>query len=600
MRNILLAFIPIFLGAQSIPRPEYPQPQFQRADWRSLNGEWAFEFDDNNMGAGERWQNPARKFTRKITVPYAFESKLSGIGDTSFHPHVWYKREVAIPAEWRGRHVLLHFGAVDYRAQVWLNGQFLGMHEGGNTPFHFDITQHLNPTGANTLAVQAWDPPTDRYIPRGKQYWLPKSRGIFYTRTSGIWQPVWMEATGTNYIKRVKVEAGMDGIAKFSARLAHPVAGLHLTGSLSREGVEAGRFTAVTTSLGTVEAAIAVRDPILWSPDNPALYDITYRLQSQDTTLDQVQSYLGFRQVAIEHGQFLLNRRPMLFRSVLDQGYWAEGILTPPTDEALKFDIRMMKDMGFNSVRKHQKLEDPRFLYWADKMGLMVSSEMANAYLYDEEYAARFTREWIEAMERDTSHPSIVMWIPVNESWGVSDLSDSRQQNHLKAMYTLTKSLDATRPVIDNDGWEHTDMTDLMGLHDYARTGEQLEAKYAHLRMEKGLAIPANGRAALAPGFQYNGAPFFLSEFGGVAWVMPGTKAAEDAWGYAGLEKSEEATIERMLGLFRAAARFPSSIGYCYTQLTDVEQEINGLLTYDRKLKFPLARIKEMNSFPRR
>jgi beta-galactosidase/beta-glucuronidase len=583
-----------FLPAQSVPRPEYPQPQFQRAEWRNLNGEWQFEFDDANVG------RIPKSFTRKIVVPYAFETKLSGIGDTSFHPYVWYRRELPIPAAWRDRHVLLHFGAVDYRARVWVNNQYVGEHEGGSTPFHFDITAQLNPSSPNTVTVQAWDPPTDRYIPRGKQYWLPKSKGIFYTRTSGIWQSVWLEATGANYLKRVKVEAGMDGVAKFSARLAHPQVGLSLTGVILREGVEVGRFTAKTSELTTVEAAIAVRNPLLWSTDAPNLYDVEYTLSNGAQKLDEVRSYLGFRQVAIENGQFLLNRRPMLFRSVLDQGYWPDSTLTPPTEDAILFDLKTTKEMGFNGVRKHQKLEDPRYLYWADKLGLMVSSEMANAYLYDDEYAARFTREWIEAMERDINHPSIVMWIPVNESWGVNDLSDPRQQMHLKAMYTLTKSLDSTRPVIDNDGWEHTDMTDLMGLHDYARTGEQLEAKYAGMRMEKGLAVPANGRNAMAPGFAYNGAPFFLSEFGGVAWVMPGTKMAEDAWGYAGLEKTEQLTIDRMMGLFRAAARFPASIGYCYTQLTDVEQEINGLLTYDRKLKFPMEKIREMNAFGRR
>lgn len=589
MRIFIFLLLAASLAAQSIPRPEYPQPQFERRDWLSLNGQWDFEFGEATPKA----------YSRKITVPYSFEAKLSGIGDTDFHPYVWYKRSFTVPAAWNGRHLLLHFGAVDYQAQIWVNGHFVGMHEGGNTPFHFDVTSHLI-AGANTVVLKAWDPPTDRYLPRGKQYWLPKSRGIFYTRTSGIWQPVWIEATGDNYLKRVRIRAGMDGVASFEARLSRPEPGLAFEGTISYAGKEVARFSTKTTELSTVESAIIVRNPQLWSVDNPALYDVAYELKRDATVVDRVSSYTGFRSVSIESGQMLVNRRPILFRSVLDQGYWPESNLTPPTDAAIQYDIRMMKEMGFNGARKHQKLEDPRFLYWADKMGLMVSSEMANAYLFDEQYVGRFTREWAEAMERDTNHPSIVMWIPINESWGVPDLSDPRQQNHLKSMYTLAKSIDPTRPVIDNDGWEHTDMTDLMGLHDYARTGQQLEEKYVGMKMDPGLAIPANGRMAMVPGFKYNGSAFFLSEFGGVAYVAPGSAVPQESWGYSGVEKTEAAALERIGGLFRAAARFPSSIGYCYTQLTDVEQEINGLMTYDRKLKFPVEKIREMNSSPRR
>jgi hypothetical protein len=280
---------------------------------------------------------------------------------------------------------------------------------------------------------------------------------------------------------------------------------------------------------------------------------------------------------------------------VLDQGYWMESTLTPPTDEAIKYDIKMTMDMGFNGARKHQKVEDPRFLYWADKMGFLVSSEMANAYLYDEDYAAKFTREWIEAVERDVNHPSIVMWIPINESWGVSDVADTRQTQHLKALYHLTKSLDATRPVIDNDGWEHTDVTDLFGIHDYAARGERLVEKYAVLG-QKEFAFPGNGRAALAPGFKYNGSPVFLSEFGGIAYPLPGSPVPADAWGYAGVEKSPEAALERLRSLYVGIAKIPQIMGICYTQLTDVEQEINGLLTYDRKPKFDVKVIREINS----
>ena len=594
MRILLIALLSVAsICAQSIPRPEYPQPQFEREQWLTLNGTWDFEFDDANGGLNQNWQAGSRAFSRKITVPYCFESKLSGIGDTSFHPWVWYRRSVTLPANWAGKRVLLQFGAVDYHAMVWVNGAYLGSHEGGNVPFRFDITPHLK-AGANIVTVRAEDVPTDEFMPRGKQYWQPKSRGIFYTRTSGIWQPVWLEAVGDNHLKSVRITAGMDGTAKFDARLARHEAGLEI-----RATVGAATLSATTTAAPVHGLSFTDPTPRLWSPDTPNLYDVTFELRRGTQVLDRVKSYFGFRTIAIGSDTLLLNRRPLFLRTVLDQGYWPDSILTPPTDEAIQYDIRMMKEMGFNGARKHQKIEDPRFLYWADKMGLLVSGEMANAVKYDEIYASRFTREWIEAVERDYNHPSIFMWIPINESWGVPNLQDPRQQQHLISLYALTKSLDPTRPVIDNDGWEHTDHTDLMSLHDYARTGEIMTSKYAKLSRAKGSLIPDNGRPALIPGYSYNGSPYWMSEFGGVAYLPPGMEASAEAWGYSGVERNEAAAKTRIAGLFNAASKLPFNAGYCYTQLTDVEQEINGLMTYDRKPKFDVKIIKEWNSYGR-
>lgn len=574
-----------------VPRPEYPQPQFQRDEWLTLNGAWEFEFDDGNAGLRENWAGgAAKKFSRTIAVPYCFESKLSGIGDTSFHPWVWYRRTFTAPREWGAKHVLLKFGAVDYRAMVWVNGKLAGSHEGGHTPFSFDITPMLA-AGANTVVVRAEDPPADRTIPRGKQYWEPKSRGIFYTRTSGIWQPVWIEAAGDNSIARVRITAGMDGRATFEAKLARVEAGVEFAGTVEFGGKRVTTFTAPSGE-DTRAASIAVVEPRLWSPDSPNLYDVTFELRRNGAVIDRVRSYFGFRTIAMGSDRMLINRRPVLLRMVLDQGYWPESILTPPTDDAIQYDIKMTKAMGFNGARKHQKLEDPRWLYWCDKLGLLVSSEMANAYRYTEEYAARFTREWIEAVERDINHPSIVMWIPINESWGVDNAADPRQQAHLLSLYWLTKSLDPERPVSDNDGWEHTGTTDLMGLHDYARTGADLLAKYKDLSRKPGSAIPDNGRVAMIAGHAYNGSPYFLSEFGGVAYLAPGSASSPESWGYQGVEKDATAALERIRGLFEAAAKFPFSAGYCYTQLTDVEQEANGLLTYDRKPKFDPAAVR--------
>lgn len=587
----------VVLVAQEIPRPEYPQPQFQREQWLSLNGRWDFEFDDSDAGAAGNWAAGSKKFSRSILVPFCFESTRSGIGDTSFHPVVWYRRSLDIPAAWKGKRVLLHFGAVDYRAKVWVNGHAAGEHEGGNVPFRFDITPHLSTSGPNTVVVRAEDPPTDRYIPRGKQYWEPKSRGIFYTRTTGIWQPVWLESVGESYLDRVRITPANDGAVTFEAGLMRPQSELEFH-AIVRDGQRtvASAMSVPEGPRGT--ASVFVRSPKLWSPATPNLYDVTFEIRKGSATLDRVQSYFGFRSVEVERNRVTLNGRPVYLKMVLDQGYWPESTLTPPSDEAIQYDIRLTKEMGFNGARKHQKLEDPRYLYWADKMGLLVSSEMANAYLFDEGYVQRFTREWTEAVERDYNHPSIIMWVPINESWGTPNLRDARQQHHLRSMYTLTKSLDPTRPVIDNDGWEHTEMTDLFAIHDYAATGNALYDKYKRLG-EPGSAVPDNARLALAPGNQYNGTPVLLSEFGGISYVAPGQKAPEGSWGYSGLMKDQGSAFARMRSLWDAIARLPAIAGICYTQLTDVEQEINGLLTYDRKPKFDVKAVKELNEMLR-
>ena len=597
MRNIwvLAVVCAPLLRAEDIPRPEYPQPQFEREQWMNLNGRWEFAFDDGNRGLEESWSAGTKKFDRNITVPFCFESAKSGIGDTAFHPWVWYRRAITAPEAWKGRRVLLHFGAVDYRAMVWVNGRMAGEHVGGNTPFQFDITPLLK-AGANSLIVRAEDPPTDRYIARGKQYWEPKSRGIFYTRTSGIWQTVWLEAAGESYLERVSITPAKDGTVRFEARLARTAPGgaLSFHVDVLGAGKRAIASASVTADGSRATALVAVSEPWLWYPGDPHLYDARFELRNGDALLDRVNSYFGFRSVSIEGDRVLLNGRPTILKMVLDQGYWPQSILTPPSDEAIQYDIRMTKEMGFNGVRKHQKLEDPRYLYWADRMGLLVSSEMANARLFDADYARQFTQEWGEAVARDYNHPAIILWVPINESWGVPDLRDPRQQQHLRALYTLTHSLDPTRPVIDNDGWEHTDLTDLFAIHDYAKDGALLYEKYKDLGKPGG-RVPDNARAALAPGNRYNGSPVYLSEFGGISLIAPGSDVPKEAWGYAGIEKTAGAALDRLRGLYVAIARIPAFAGFCYTQLTDVEQEINGLMTYDRKPKYDVRVVKEIN-----
>ena len=596
---LLLVGAPALAGAQTastLPRPEFPQPQFERKAWLNLNGPWRFAFDDADAGLKEAWYSGARTFDRTILVPFAFESPKSGIGDPSFHPVVWYQREVSVPAEWKGRRVLLKFGAVDYHATVWLNGQKLGEHEGGSTPFAFDVTDLLK-EGANALVVRAEDPPTDRFVPRGKQYWKEKSEGIFYTRTTGIWQTVWLEAVGDSYLSHVRITPSMDGAVRFDARLARPAPDQILRAVVSFAGTEVPRGEA-TTEGPRASLGLRVSDPREWNIGQGNLYEVRLELERGGAVLDTVHTYYGYREVTVDAKGLQFNGRRMYLRMVLDQGYWPESLLTPPSDEAIQYDIKTAQAMGFNGARKHQKVEDPRFLYWADRLGYLVSGEMANAYLYEDQYVSRFTREWLEVLERDINHPSIIMWIPINESWGTPNLRDRRQQSHLKANYWLTKSLDATRLVIENDGWEHVDTTDVFGIHDYARTGEMLLKKYSVLE-NPNARIPDNSRAALVPGYEYNGSPIFLSEFGGIAYRAPGSPVPEGAWGYSGVEKTPEDALARLRGLYEAIAKVPRIIGVCYTQLTDVEQEINGLLTYDRKPKFDVNAIKAINDIVR-
>ena len=576
-----------------VPRPEYPRPQFVRPAWLNLNGWWKFRIDDANLGLEQRWF-AATDLPGRILVPFSLESQLSGIGDRSFHPCVWYQRSFDVPAAWSGKRIRLNFGAVDYRATVWVNGIVVAWHEGGHTPFSCDITGALAATG-NILVVRAEDPPTDRYIPRGKQHWEASPVSIFYARTTGIWQSVWLEPVAWSYLESLRVTSHISGVVSISAKIAAPGQSQFVNFAIE----DNGRTLASAMSLADGPKAIVsaqLADPRLWSPEDPHLYSAHIELHGPDGLLDAVDSYFGIRSVVTQDGKVLLNGNPIYLKTVLDQGYWPESNLTPPSDEAIQEDIRRVLDLGFNGVRKHQKVEDPRFLYWADRMGLLVAAEMANAYLFDEDAVARMTREWIEVVARDYNHPSIIIWTPVNESWGVPNLSDKKQQAHLKTLYWLTKSLDDTRLVIDNDGWEHTEVTDLFAIHDYTRTGKEFQARFQNIT--QGLPLPMYGKLYSAPGNRYNGSPILLWEFGGVGYIHTEDRGEVPAnsWGYSGVEKTEESALDRIRGLYEAIARMPQIAGICYTQLYDVEQEVNGLMTYGRRMKFDPQAIREINS----
>ncbi|MCM3626607.1 glycoside hydrolase family 2 [Paenibacillus glycanilyticus] len=581
----------------NLPRADYPRPQFNRNAWECLNGEWEFEFDDARIGSEEGWHAGNKSFSKRIQVPFSFESELSGIGDPAFHDVIWYRRKLDIPKAFQGKRVVLHFGAVDYEAYVWLNGQLVASHEGGHTPFQADITDALRADGDNTLVVKAVDYGTDVFLPRGKQFWEEKSRAIWYTRTTGIWQSVWMEAVSPVHLRKVKYVPDIDTneiqIRSFVSGLAQGAKNVSLQVKISFAGEvvseEAYQVRAGEESRKIKLSGLNDHDmDHFWRPERPNLYDVEFVVSVDGAEVDRVTSYFGMRKISLENGKFNLNNRPYFMKLVLDQGYFPDGNLTPPSDEAIKQDVVLMKEMGFNGARKHQKVEDPRFLYWCDQLGLIVWGEMANAYDYSEEYSRRITKEWQEAIDRDYNHPCIAVWVPLNESWGVPNIQiDARQQQHALAMYHLTKSLDTTRLVISNDGWEMV-ATDLYNIHDYEWRREVLEDRYGSV--EKAVsAMPANRRLSVA-GFKYDGQPILITEFGGIAYK----KSDWEGWGYSGASNDED-FVERLRNVIQPLIYSGVVQGYCYTQLTDVEQEINGLLTYDRKPKVPLELIKAIN-----
>lgn len=572
----------------------YPRPQLRRKHWQSLNGLWKFAFDDEG-----KCVQPAHltEWTHNIEVPFAPESTKSSIGDTGFHPNCWYEREFATPAA-EGR-LLLHFGAVDYRARVWVNDQFMVEHEGGHTPFTIDITPVVNDSGTTKVTVWAHDDPQDLAKPRGKQDWQLEPHSIWYPRTSGIWQTVWLERVGATYVGNIRWTPHMErweiGFEAFIVGDRCNDLQIKLKLSVGNTVLVNDTYTVVN---GEIHRRIALSDPgiddyrnqLLWSPEKPTLIDAEIQLWHQDQLLDEIQSYTAMRTVGIQRDRFMLNGRPYYLRLVLDQGYWQDSLMTAPSDEALRRDVELIKAMGFNGVRKHQKIEDPRFLYWADVLGLMVWEEMPSAYRFTPKAVERMMREWTEAIERDVSHPCIVAWVPFNESWGVPNLTETAaHRNYVLAMYHLTKTLDPTRPVIGNDGWESTD-TDILAIHDYDNNASRLAKRYGP---EVKLSDLFNrqrpgGRVLTLDGYPHNGQPVMLTEFGGIAFTREDQQA--DTWGYVRSWHISELHM-RYNALLLAVNRIEMFSGFCYTQLTDTFQEANGLLYIDRTPKFPIEAI---------
>ncbi|HUQ31877.1 MAG TPA: glycoside hydrolase family 2 TIM barrel-domain containing protein [Pyrinomonadaceae bacterium] len=582
----------------NIPRPEYPRPQFVRADWLNLNGEWEFAFDDANKGREKGWHF-GLTLEKRITVPFPYQAEASGINDKGIHEYVWYARSFMVPPEWRGQNVLLHFGAVDYRTTVWINGKEVGHNQGGHVPFQFNIAPYLNHE-QNRLTLRVEDRQNPRQ-PRGKQSTTARPHDIDYYCTTGIWQTVWLERVPPIRIQDMKINSSASaGTIEINALLHAPAARWRLEAEASDEDKIVAR-TSVEICAATAQLKLEIPEPRPWSPASPNLYDLRVRLYEGDQLLDEVASYTGLRDLELREGRVWLNGRPVYLAMVLDQGYWPESYLAAPSDDALRRDVEWIKRFGFNGARKHQKIEDPRWLYWCDRLGLLVWEEMPNAREWSSQAEERLAAEWKRAIHRDYNHPCIISWVPVNESMGFPKL----RQNHpgqyafIERMVAMTRELDAGRPVIDNDGWEHTDITDICAIHDYTPTAALLRERYQDA--VGGGALPAHVWLANKPlfvlGSRYRGQPIILSEVGGFLMIPPDLppEKRDLLYRFYGSVHNPEELLAKYRDLMEGILSLRFVAGFCYTQLTDIEQEINGLLTYDRRAKVPPEEIAEIH-----
>ncbi len=558
-----------------IARQEHPKPQFERASWRCLNGEWDFEIDHGASGEARGLYLENAELNGKINVPFCPESKLSGVGYTDFILAVWYKRTFTVSKEELKGRVFIHFGAVDYKAKVYINGLLAGEHKGGYVSFSFDISEFLR-AGENTVTVYAEDDTRSRHVPSGKQSMRYASRGCYYTRTTGIWQTVWLEFVPKTYVKRIKLTPDADSATLVCEAILEGCGTLTLTATL--DGKEVG-FVSQKSSGGALSLAVPLSEKALWEPLSPRLYDLKITYGE-----DEVKSYFGLRKIRIDGRRVLINEKPVFQRLILDQGFYPDGIYTAPSDEELKADIERAIILGFNGARAHQKVFEERFLYHADCLGYLVWGEYASHGLDPSELDSAYDMmpEWCEEIERDYNHPSIVGWAPFNETFAFGIKPNPKLIEHF---YTVTKALDKTRPVIDSSGGIRTANTDIEDTHNYELNLERFASLFEKIGAEED-AYFENTQNCLMP---VSGKPFMVSEYGGIAYYLDGD--SENSWGY-GTAENEEEFLKKLKALTDIIMDNPNIMGFCYTQLTDVEQEKNGLYTYGRKLKFSAEALR--------
>lgn len=610
MRKYLVTTLSFIFCTVSVwagtPRPEYPRPQFERADWINLNGEWTYTFDFGATGLERGYVN-STGFDGKIIVPFAPESRLSGVGYTDFINCIWYQRTIDIPAGWSDRNVMLNFGAVYYTAEVYIDGQFVERHFGGSSSFSCDISRFVKPGGSHSLVVLASSDLRSGRQTAGKQSLQYASHYCNYTRTTGIWQTVWMEAVAPEALARVQVTTDIDQQQLVIVPQFFRESGSTLRVTLY-DGKKAVGTKEVKASNNSI-VVIPVRNPKLWSPGNPFLYGLTYQVIGRDgTVLDEVNSYAGMRKVHTEGNKVYLNNRPYYQRLVLDQGYYPDGIWTAPSDEALRHDIELGIAAGFNGARLHQKVFEERYYYWADRLGYITWGESPSWGMdaNDVETARNFLAEWAECVVRDRNHPSLLVWTPLNEEWWPDNEQFPRFASDV---YEQTKRLDPTRPVNTVSGGSMV-RTDIWAVHNYEQDPSKLKDKiykdgvFFHPRLRttgdqvRNIGFNEVKKTANYAWPRYDGkCPYLLDEFGGIKWVKDQEKQAEDSrtesWGYGQAPRSPEEFYARLEGQVDAVLSLSEQVwGYCYTQLTDVEQEQNGIYYYDRSAKFDMDRIK--------
>lgn len=555
-------------------RPEHPNPQFMREDWLNLNGEWEFEIDSGKNGVAKKFYQ-RDSLNSKIIVPFCPESELSGIGNKDFMPAVWYRRTFNLSDDKEGKRTLIHFDAVDYSATLYINGVSVGTHTGGYDAFEFDITDFIH-IGENVITLYVEDEISNPEHPNGKQSALYESHGCYYTRTTGIWQTVWLEFVAEERIKSVKFVTDINAPSVFVE--AQVCGQKELFAEVFYDGETVGKAKGYPSG-GTVMLNIPLSSLHLWEIGNGRLYDI--RLTYGE---DEVESYFGMRSVGLLNGKFLLNGKPVFQRLVLDQGFYPDGIYTAPDESLFKRDIKLALDMGFNGARLHQKVFDSRCLYYCDKMGYIVWSEFPNWGIdYSNSNSIYgILNQWVRTVKVQINHPSIITWCPFNETW---DYEHRRQDNRLiETVYRITKLIDPTRPCVDTSGNYHT-VTDIFDVHDYNQNPEEFKADYDKLMTENTLTDRFSDRQ------HYSGEPVMISEYGGIQWDYDNIGVG---WGY-GVPENEEEFYERYEKLTKAILDNDKIFGFCYTQLYDVEQERNGLYTYDRRIKFSAERIRKIN-----
>lgn len=564
----------------NIPRKEHPKPQFERADWMNLNGRWQFEIDNGKSGVARELFKDSVKLSEEITVPFCPESKLSGVEHKDFMYGVWYKRSFTIDENKMNGRTFIHFGAVDYSAEIYINEKKVGTHKGGYVSFKFEITDFIH-SGENTVAVYANDDTRDRFIPSGKQCAEYASTGCYYTRTTGIWQTVWLEFTPKEYIEWVKYYPNIQQgeiVIQLSLK-----GDSHLCAEVSFGGRPMGK-TEVDAQNGITRISVALKEKHLWDIGEGNLYDV--KLSFGD---DCVKSYFGLRRIAFDGDKFMLNGRSVFQRLVLDQGFYPDGIYTAPTDDDLKKDIELSLSCGFNGARLHEKIFEERYLYYCDKAGYLVWGEYPGWGIDHSNGEAIYSilPEWIEEVNRDFNHPSIIGWCPMNETWPFEDRM--QKDDLLRLIYRTTKALDPERPCIDSSGWFHVE-TDIFDVHDYNQDPADFKKKYDSI-METGEIYDWTNEVNHFNRQKHKGEPAFVSEYGGIQWTD-----FKEAWGYGNEPKSLEEFYERFKGLTDALLDNTKMFALCYTQLTDVEQERNGLFNYDRSPKFDAVRLKEIMS----